>query len=56
MLVSKLSEVQLTEQVINQNRWAQKYFFEKFSPKMLGTCRQYIRDLYEAEDVMFYKS
>ncbi|HLW62920.1 MAG TPA: hypothetical protein VKY33_05920 [Flavobacterium sp.] len=53
-MVSKLSEVQLIEQVVNQNRLAQKEFFEKFSPKMLGTCRQYIRDLHEAEDVMLH--
>ena len=53
-MVSKLSEVQLIEQVIYQNRLAQKEFFEKFSPKMLGTCRQYIRDLHEAEDVMLH--
>lgn len=51
---SKSSDVQLIEQVIHQNRLAQKQFFEKFSPKMLGTCRQYIRDLHEAEDVMLH--
>ena len=26
--------------------------YEKFSPKMLGVCRQYIKDLHFAEDVM----
>lgn len=48
------SDVHLIEQVINHDRLAQKHFFEKFSPKMLGTCRQYIRDLHEAEDVMLH--
>ena len=51
---SKSPDVQLIEQVIYQNRLAQKEFFEKFSPKMLGTCRQYIRDLHDAEDVMLH--
>src|SRR5690606_23850453 len=31
---------------------AQKQLFENFSPKMLSTCRQYIKDLHDAEDVM----
>ncbi len=34
------------------NREAQQQLFEKYSPKMLGVCRQYIKDIHFAEDVM----
>ena len=34
------------------NRIAQKEMFDLFSPKMLGVCRQYIKDMQFAEDVM----
>lgn len=31
---------------------AQKVLYGKYAPKMLGVCRQYIKDLHFAEDVM----
>lgn len=31
---------------------AQKQLFEQYSSKMLSTCRQYIKDFHDAEDVM----
>lgn len=31
---------------------AQKALYGKYAPKMLGVCRQYIKDLHFAEDVM----
>jgi RNA polymerase sigma-70 factor (ECF subfamily) len=31
---------------------AQRLLYEKFAPKMLSVCRQYIKDLHFAEDVM----
>ncbi len=34
------------------DRSAQKAIFEQFSPKMLSVCRQYIKDVQFAEDVM----
>jgi RNA polymerase sigma-70 factor, ECF subfamily len=37
---------------IENNRQAQQQLYVKFSPKMLGVCRQYIKDLQQAEDVM----
>ena len=37
---------------VQQNRHAQQQIYEKYSPKMLGVCRQYIRDIHAAEDVM----
>ena len=44
---------------MKQDRKAQQELFEKFSPKMLGVCRMYIKDLHHAEDVMlgaFFKA
>lgn len=34
------------------NREAQRQLYEKYAPKMLGVCRQYIKDVHFAEDVM----
>jgi len=34
------------------NQEAQKRIYEKHAPKMLGICRQYVKDLQFAEDVM----
>src|SRR5690606_2883805 len=31
---------------------AQRLLYEKYAPKMLSVCRQYIKDLHFAEDVM----
>lgn len=54
MKVLKLffNEKKLIEQVIKEDRLAQKQLFEQFSPKMLSVCRQYIKDIHNAEDVM----
>lgn len=48
----KYSEEKLIEQVKQQNRLAQKQLFDKFSPRLLSVCRQYIKDIHESEDVM----
>lgn len=45
-------EKQLIEQAILNNRQAQHQLYTQFSPKMLGVCRQYIKDVHHAEDVM----
>jgi RNA polymerase sigma-70 factor (ECF subfamily) len=37
---------------VANNRQAQQRIYSKFSPKMLSVCRQYIKDLQLAEDVM----
>jgi len=37
---------------IDQNRFAQQQIYTKYSSKMLSVCRQYIKDLQLAEDVM----
>lgn len=53
-LVINFSERMLIEQVVSQDRLAQKQLFEKFSPKMLSICRQYIKDVHDAEDMMLH--
>ena len=37
---------------VRQDRMAQKQLFNRFSPRLLSICRQYIPDMYQAEDVM----
>lgn len=48
----KYSEEKLIEQVKLKNRLAQKQLFDRFSSSLLSTCRQYIKDIHEAEDVL----
>lgn len=38
--------------MIAGHKEAQERLYKKYAPKMLGVCRQYIRDLHFAEDVM----
>lgn len=45
-------EKHLIEQAIENNRQAQHQLYTKFSPRMLGVCRQYIKDIHHAEDIM----
>lgn len=42
----------MLKKAIGGNRQAQRAIYEKFAPKMLSVCRQYIKDLQFAEDVM----
>ncbi|WP_299134431.1 sigma-70 family RNA polymerase sigma factor [uncultured Tenacibaculum sp.] len=42
----------LIEKACKQDREAQKEIFEEYSPKMLGVCRQYVKDDYHAEEMM----
>jgi RNA polymerase sigma-70 factor (ECF subfamily) len=37
---------------IENCRSAQQKIYAKFSPKMLSVCRQYIKDIHQAEDIM----
>jgi RNA polymerase sigma-70 factor (ECF subfamily) len=37
---------------IDNNRSAQQKIYTQFSPKMLSVCRQYIKDIHQAEDIM----
>ncbi|WP_298120668.1 RNA polymerase sigma factor [Flavobacterium sp.] len=45
-------ERELIELAVENNRHAQQKIYSKFSPKMLSVCRQYIKDLHQAEDIM----
>ncbi len=46
------NENQLIKKAASGNREAQKRLYERFSPKMLSICRQYIKDIQFAEDAM----
>lgn len=37
---------------VGNNRQAQQLIYTRFSPKMLSVCRQYIKDLHHAEDIL----
>jgi len=42
----------MIKKAIRHDREAQKEIFDQFSPKMLGVCRQYVKDNHHAEDLM----
>jgi RNA polymerase sigma-70 factor (ECF subfamily) len=42
----------LIQKAIDNSREAQQHLFTKHSPKMLGVCRQYVKDLQHAEDLL----
>ena len=46
------NEKQLIKRAIAGSQGAQKTIYDRFAPKMLSVCRQYIKDLHYAEDVM----
>lgn len=45
-------EKELIQLALENNRHAQQKLYGKFSPKMLGICRQYVKDIHQAEDIM----
>ena len=45
-------EKELIELAADNNRHAQQKIYSKFSGKMLSICRQYIKDIHQAEDIM----
>lgn len=45
-------ETQLISLAIANNRQAQHQLYTKYASKMLSVCRQYIKDMHHAEDVM----
>ena len=46
------NEKHLVKKAKAGNRIAQQTIYDKYAPKMLSVCRQYIKDLHFAEDVM----
>lgn len=45
-------ENEIIKLAVENNRHAQQQIYNTFSPKMLGVCRQYIKDIHQAEDIM----
>lgn len=45
-------EKDLIKLAAENNRHAQQKIYSKHAPKMLSICRQYIKDLHQAEDIM----
>jgi RNA polymerase sigma-70 factor (ECF subfamily) len=45
-------ETEIIQLAIDNNRQAQQQIYSKFSSKMLSVCRQYIKDIQQAEDIM----
>ena len=45
-------ENELIQLAAENNRLAQQQIYNQFSPKMLSVCRQYIKDIHQAEDIM----
>lgn len=43
---------ELIAAAIKNKRAAQQALFEKYAPKMLGVCRQYVKDVQHAEELM----
>jgi len=53
-----MTEEQLIASCKRQDRKAQKLLYERYSPKMFGVCRRYLKTYEDAEDVLiggFYK-
>ena len=45
-------ESTLIAQAVENNRHAQQKIYSRHAPKMLGICRQYVKDVQQAEDIM----
>ena len=45
-------ENEIIQLAVENNRQAQRRIYTQFSPKMLGVCRQYTKDIHQAEDLM----
>ena len=45
-------EKDIIAQAAENNRHAQQVIYSKHSPKMLSICRQYVKDVHQAEDIM----
>lgn len=45
-------EKEIIRLAIENNRSAQQKIYVQFSSKMLSVCRQYIKDIHQAEDIM----
>ncbi len=48
----KLTEQKLIERCRNNDRLAQKALYERYSAKMFGICRRYVKSIENAEEVL----
>ena len=48
----QVTEAELIEACKRQERKAQKLLFERYSPKMFGVCKRYVKRYEDAEDVL----
>lgn len=46
------SDAEIIRLLKSNNKETQAQVFEKYAPKMLGVCRQYIQDVHHAEEMM----
>lgn len=46
------NQQELIDLALKKDRQAQKVIYNKYAPKLLSICRQYISDIYLAEDVL----
>lgn len=46
------SEKEIIQLAVDNNRHAQHSIYSRFAPKMLSVCRQYVKDVHQAEDIM----
>lgn len=49
---SSMTEKELIERVKREDRKAQRILFDKYSPKMFGVCKRYMKSREDAEDVL----
>ena len=47
-----MTEQKLIEAVKRENRKAQQLLFDRYSPKMFGVCKRYVKNKEDAEDVL----
>lgn len=47
-----MTEKELIARCKRGDRAAQKFLFDKYSPKMFGVCKRYLRNVEDAEDVL----
>ena len=47
-----MTEQELIAACKRQDRRAQKLLFDRYSPKMFGVCKRYIKNREDAEDVL----
>ena len=50
--MSKLTDEQLLDKCLKNDRMAQNILYNKYSPKLFGTCLRYAKNYADAEDIL----